>query len=104
MRFTYARRTQEHKGTDRLVGVFQSHPVALYGLHHFVYSLILTDDFALQFSSHGQQFVAFGLSNTLHGHAGHHGYHLGYFLFVDNLAVLLHLFLPVVFGRLQREL
>ena len=46
---SYTSRTEEHEHTDGMVGVFQSHTVALNCLHHLVDSLVLSHHGALEF-------------------------------------------------------
>ena len=43
------RRAEEHEHADGMVGILQTHAVALDGLHHLVDGSVLSDDGILQF-------------------------------------------------------
>ena len=73
---THACRSQEHEGADGVVGVFQSHTVALDSLHHLVDGGILGNDAVLQNGSHASQAFTFVLGHALYWHAGHHADHV----------------------------
>lgn len=69
MRLADTCRSKEHKGADRLIGVFQTNPVTLDSLDDLVDGLILADDFLLQYGIHLKQFRVLGLGDSLDGHA-----------------------------------
>ena len=69
---THTRRTEEHKHTDGMVGVFQSDTVTLDGLHHLVDGGILGNDGILQRDSHTLQTDTLLFSHPLGRHTRHH--------------------------------
>ena len=74
----HTRRPEKHERADGAVGVFQSHAVALYGLHHLVDGRILRYHRLLQLAGHALQAYALGLRHALHGHSRHHRHHVGH--------------------------
>ena len=94
--FSYAGRSEEHKGTDGVVGVFQSYAVALNGTHHLLNGFILSDDSALQFRTHTFEPNAFLLCHTLYGDASHHGYDVGHLLVGNHLTLAVTTALPLL--------
>ena len=77
-----------------MVGVFQSHTVALDGTHHLLNRFVLSNDVLFQFLRHTFQSDAFLLCHTLHGNTRHHRHHILYLLFRHRLAVVDISFLP----------
>ncbi len=85
---------KKHEGAYGFVGVLKPHPVAPYGLDHFLHGIVLSDHGAAKGIVHFQQSVALGLSYALHGHPCHHSHHFGHFVVVDRHTAVAHLFLP----------
>ena len=69
-----------------MVGLAQTHTVALDGLHHLVDGGILGNDVLLQLCRHAFQANALGLGHALHGHTRHHRHHVGNLLLGHHLA------------------
>ena len=84
----HTRRTEEHEHTDRVVGVFQSHAVALDGFHHLLYGGILGNHGLFQLVAHHAKTGALGLGHALNGHACHHRYHISHFFLGHGLTRL----------------
>ena len=61
-----------------MVGFFQSYTVTLYGTHHLVDSLILSNDLLFQFLSHTFQADTFFLSHALNRYPRHHRNHFSH--------------------------
>ena len=61
-----------------MVGVFQSHTVALDGSHHLFDGLVLGYHLALQFLGHTFQSDTLLLCHALNGHARHVAHHFGH--------------------------
>ena len=87
-------RAEEHKRTDRLVGVFKAETVALDSLDNLGDGLVLANDGLLEGRAHFEQAQTFGLGYALHGYAGHHCHDFGNLVGIDRLAVSLNLFVP----------
>ena len=85
---SHAGRPQEHERPDGMVGLFQPHPVALYGFHHFLDGRILSNDVTLQFGGHADQPYAFRLRHTLNGDSRHHGDDIGHIVGRNLLQVV----------------
>ena len=77
-----------------MVRVMQSHTVALYCLHHFLYRLVLGYHFLLQSASHVPQPFAFALSHPLHWYASHHSHHVSHIVSCHILSVASTAFCP----------
>ena len=88
--------TQEHECADGVVGVFQSHAVALNGLHHLFDSLVLRNHLFLKLFSHVLQSDAFGLFHPLYGHSAHHRNHIGNFHIGNDFALTTVALTPVL--------
>ena len=88
-----------------MVGLLQSHTVALDGAHHFVDSFVLGNDGTLQFLSHSFQAYTFLFSHSLHGHSRHHRHHVGHLFGIHHLALFSLSVLPflVEFSQLGLE-
>ncbi len=98
---THACRTKEHERAYRVVGVFQSHAVALYGFHHLLYGTVLPDYHFLQLRAHVAQSLAFSLGHALHGYARHHRHHRRHFALCHGLPGLRVAFLPLLLHQAQ---
>ena len=85
--FTYTRRPKEHKHTNRVVGVFQTHAVALDRLNHLVDGFVLANNSRFELGGHVAEPDALGLGHALHRHSGHHRHHFGHFGLGDGFAM-----------------
>ena len=71
-----------------MIGVFQTHPVALDGFHHLLYGGILGYHGLLQLVAHRAKTGTLGLGHALNGHAGHHRHHVGHLFLGHGLTLL----------------
>ena len=94
MGFTHTCRSEEHECAYGFVWIFESEPVALYGLYYLLDCGILSYYCASEAGTHGDQTFAFGLCYSLNGYSCHHGHYFGDTFGVDDLTVLGHIVLP----------
>ena len=98
---THTCRTEKHEDADGVVGLFQTHTVALDGFHHLVDGGILGDDRVFQLRAHHTQTGTLGLGHALHGHAGHHRHDVGHFFLCHRLTCAALAVAPVVVHLLK---
>ena len=101
---TNTRRTEEHKYTDGVVGILQTHTVPLDRLHHFVDGLILGNHGVLQFLSHTLQTDTLLFSHPLCRHTRHHRHDLSHLFGIYDLTFLVFALAPALVHRLQFSL
>ena len=84
-----------------MVGLFQSHAVALDGFHHLVDGSILCYHVVLQLYSHTLQADTLLFGHALCGHTCHHRYHFGHLVGIHHLSLFVFAIGPALVQLFQ---
>ena len=88
-------RSEENKGANWLLWVFQTYTGTLNGFGQFLNCIFLSNHSSLELFTHVEQFIALFLSNSLGRNASHHRNHFSHMVFIHGKPLGLALIFPL---------